>query len=46
MPTGVQLVATWYAEDVLLRLASLLESASPVRERRPPLTTGPAATDS
>ncbi|MEW2396106.1 amidase [Streptomyces sp. NPDC046862] len=40
MPIGVQLVTTWYAEDALLRLASLLESVSPVRERRPPMPTG------
>ncbi|MFC4464274.1 amidase [Streptomyces xiangluensis] len=42
LPVGVQLVTNWYADDALLRLASLLESASPVRERRPPVTTGPA----
>jgi aspartyl-tRNA(Asn)/glutamyl-tRNA(Gln) amidotransferase subunit A len=45
LPVGVQLVTTWYADDALLRLASLLESASPVRERRPPVTTGPADAD-
>jgi aspartyl-tRNA(Asn)/glutamyl-tRNA(Gln) amidotransferase subunit A len=38
LPVGVQLVTPWYTEDVLLRPAALLESASPVRERRPPGT--------
>ncbi len=46
LPIGVQLVTTWHAEDALLRLASLLESASPVRERRPPVPTGTASADS
>lgn len=39
LPIGVQLVTTWHAEEELLQLATLLESASPVRERRPPETT-------
>ncbi|MFI6935398.1 amidase [Streptomyces sp. NPDC050287] len=46
LPVGVQLVTTWYADDALLRLASLLESASPVRGHRPPVTTGPTDADS
>lgn len=37
LPIGVQLVTKWNAEDTLLRLGSLLESMSPVRERRPAL---------
>ncbi|MGW8972357.1 amidase [Streptomyces platensis] len=37
LPIGVQLVTKWYAEDALLRLGALLESASPVRERHPAL---------
>lgn len=46
LPVGVQLVTTWYADDALLRLASRLESASPVRERRPLVTSSPADADS
>ncbi|MFI5523998.1 amidase [Streptomyces platensis] len=37
LPIGVQLVTKWYAEDALLHLGALLESASPVRERHPQL---------
>ncbi|GAA2359249.1 amidase [Streptomyces violaceusniger] len=46
LPIGVQLVTPWDAEDALLQLASLLESASPVRERRPPVTPTSATIDS
>ncbi|MFI6937083.1 amidase [Streptomyces sp. NPDC050287] len=42
----LELVTTWYADDALLRPASLLESASPVRGHRPPVTTGPTDADS
>ena len=37
MPIGVQLVATWLAENTLLYAASLLESVSPVRGLHPNL---------
>ncbi|MGA5566342.1 amidase [Streptomyces platensis] len=37
LPIGVQLVTKWYAENALLRLGALLESASPVRKRHPEL---------
>ncbi len=37
MPIGVQLVAGWHAESTILRLASLLESLSPVRDLHPAL---------
>lgn len=37
MPIGVQLVATWLAEDILLHAASLLEGVSPVRGLHPNL---------
>ena len=37
LPIGVQLVAPWGREDVLLRLAGQLEAARPWRDRRPPV---------
>ena len=37
LPIGVQLVAAYGREDVLIRLASQLEAALPWRDRRPPL---------
>jgi aspartyl-tRNA(Asn)/glutamyl-tRNA(Gln) amidotransferase subunit A len=35
LPIGVQLVSSWLAESTLLHLASLLETASPVRDLHP-----------
>jgi aspartyl-tRNA(Asn)/glutamyl-tRNA(Gln) amidotransferase subunit A len=37
LPIGVQLVTTWYAEDLLLGLAALLESVSPSNKPNGPL---------
>jgi len=34
-PIGIQLVAAWGREDILYRLASQLEQASPWSARRP-----------
>ncbi|AXC13552.1 Aspartyl-tRNA(Asn) amidotransferase subunit A [Acidisarcina polymorpha] len=39
LPLGVQLVSGWFAESVVLHLASLLEMASPVRNLHPPVGT-------
>lgn len=35
LPIGVQLVSSWFAESTILHLASLLETASPVRVLHP-----------
>jgi amidase len=37
LPIGVQLVAPWGREDVLIRIAAQLEQARPWRDRRPPV---------
>ena len=38
LPIGVQLVADYGREDVLLRVASQLEAAQPWADRRPPVS--------
>ncbi len=38
LPIGVQLVAAFGREDLLLQVASQLEAALPWSERRPPLS--------
>jgi amidase len=37
LPIGVQLVAPWGREDLLIRVAGQLEQARPWRDRRPPV---------
>jgi amidase len=43
LPIGVQLVAAFGREDVLLRVASQVEEAAPWADRRPPVFAGAAA---
>lgn len=37
LPINVQVVASWQAESTILHVATLLEAASPVRDRHPSL---------
>src|SRR6185295_18476037 len=39
LPIGVQIVSSWLAESTVLKVASLLEEVSPVRNLHPALTS-------
>jgi aspartyl-tRNA(Asn)/glutamyl-tRNA(Gln) amidotransferase subunit A len=45
LPIGVQVISSWLAESTVLKVASLLEEVSPVRNLRPMTSTSEAARD-